>query len=302
MVAATSALTATSLRSTSPALARSVSAVVAASWPSERSASVQRVGGVLGTQLELIGGGFGAPDQEVLEAADAAVEHVGDLGRAHAEPLVDLGGLGTDGVRDLAAARRDNAADRADTAVERVDDALAVVDQTGGEIVDARGEARLELRQAHVDRAGQLAGVTGQPLIEGIDVIAHCLGHVLRALAEPLDQFAAIGLHGAVELGHVAVDQAAERHSIARHLFGERGTALGEHLLEGLQPGGQHVLDRVGAAAERLRQRLGVVAERAGHRVAAVDQIVGDARAGLFQLGDHFVAAFAQAGRQDVAG
>ena len=139
-------------------------------------------------------------------------------------------------------------------------------------------------------------------LIEGVDVIAHRLGDVLGALTQPLHQFAAIGLHGAVELGHVAGDQAAERGGVARDLLAERGAAMVEHVLEGLQARGQHVLDRVAAVGEHLRQAFGVFAEGVGHRVAAADQGVGDARAGLLQLGDHVAAAQAQIEHQRVAG
>ena len=191
--------------------------VESASWPSERSASdelvlidwpsslqagMQRVGGGLGAGLELIGDGLGAPDQQVLEAADAAVERVGDLERARAQRLVDLGDLGADRVRDLGAARRDGAGDRADAAVERVDD-VAGRRRSGGVVRSVTREPRLasncDSRTSSEPVSSPERPVT--PLIEGIDVIAHRLGHVLRALAEPLDQFAAIGLHGAVELG-----------------------------------------------------------------------------------------------------
>ena len=45
----------------------------------------------------------------------------------------------------------------------------------------------------------------GDAGVEIVQVVAHRAGNVLRALAEPLDHLAAIGLHGAVELGEVAV-------------------------------------------------------------------------------------------------
>jgi hypothetical protein len=138
----------------------------------------------------------------------------------------------------------------------------------------------LELREPHVDRAGEFAGAAGQALIERIDVIAHRLGYILGALAQALHQFAAIGLHGAVELGDVTGDQAAERVGVARDLFAERGAALVEHVLEGLQARGQHVLDRVAAAVEHLRQGFGVLAEVVDHRVA-----------GRTQRGVHFLGA-----------
>ena len=68
------------------------------------------------------------------------------------------------------------------------------------------------------------------------------------ALAEPLDQLAAVGLHGAVELAEVAGDEVAERRGIARDLFAELGAAVVEHVLERLQPRRQHFAHRVAAA------------------------------------------------------
>ena len=200
------------------------------------------------------------------------------------------------------AARRDGAGHRADTVVERIDDLLTALGQPRVELGDAGGEALLELREAGVDRTGDLAGVAGDALIESVDVIAHRLGDVLGALTEPFHQFAAIGLHGAVELGDVAGDQAAERRGVARDLLAERGAAVVEHVLEGLQARAQHGLDLVAAVGEHMRQAFGVLAEGIGHRVAALDHGVGNARAGLLQLGDHVAAAQAQIEHQRVAG
>ena len=121
-----------------------------------------------------------------------------------------------------------------------------------GEAGHARAEHLLELREPLVDRAGEFAGAAVDALVEGVDVIAHRFGHVLGALAEAFDQFAAVGLHGAVELGHVAGDEAAERGGVARDLLAELGAALVEHVLEGLQARCQHLLDGVAAGVERL--------------------------------------------------
>ena len=71
---------------------------------------------------------------------------------------------------------------------------------------------------------------------ERIDV-----GDFLGALAQPLDQLAAVDLDGAVELGEVLRDQVAERLGVARNLLGELGAAMGEHLLERLQARGEHL-------------------------------------------------------------
>ena len=59
-------------------------------------ARVERVGGRLGADLDLLGDVLGAADQQLLEAADAGVEVVGDLDGAGAERLVDLVDLGAD--------------------------------------------------------------------------------------------------------------------------------------------------------------------------------------------------------------
>ncbi len=167
-------------------------------------AGMQRVGGGLGAGLELIGDGLGAADQQFLEAADAAVERIGDFERARAQGLVDLVDLGADRIRDLGAARIDGAGHRADAAVERVDDLLAAAGQVWARPVTRDPSMLPRTARAAVERAGELAGAAADALIEGIDVIAHRLGHILGALAQPLHQFAAIGFHGAVELGDVA--------------------------------------------------------------------------------------------------
>ena len=101
---ATSSLTPVSVRSASLALVRIASVVESASC-AERAfgfrridldrlaellhARIERVGGGLGAGLDLVGDGLGAADQQFLEAADAAVERVGDLERARAQRLVD---------------------------------------------------------------------------------------------------------------------------------------------------------------------------------------------------------------------
>ena len=161
---------------------------------------------------------------------------------------------------------------------------------------------RLELRQALVERAGDLAGPAGDALIERVDIVAHRLGDVLRALAETLDQFAAVGLHGVVEFGDVAGDQVAEVAGVARDFLGELGAALVEHFLEGLQARRQHVLDRFAAAVERGDERFGAVAEGVRDRIAAARDGVGDARAGLLELGDDVAAAQGQVEHERVAG
>ena len=71
-----------------------------------------------------------------------------------------------------------------------------------------------------------LAGAAGHALVEGVDVITQGFGHILRALAKPANQLAAIVLHGVVELGDVAGDQVAEVAGVAGYLLGELGARL----------------------------------------------------------------------------
>ena len=51
--------------------------------------------------LDLLGDGLGAADQQLLEAADAGVEGVRDLHGAGAERLVDVVDLGADRLGEL---------------------------------------------------------------------------------------------------------------------------------------------------------------------------------------------------------
>ena len=74
----------------------------------------------------------------------------------------------------------------------------------------ARAEKRLELRQTLVECRRYLAGAAGHALIKGVDVITQGLGHILRALAKPANQLAAVVFHRMVELCDVPGDQVAE--------------------------------------------------------------------------------------------
>ena len=139
-------------------------------------------------------------------------------------------------VGELLAARVDRGGDVADAPVERGDDFLAAFRQRLGDVHDARGEGLverlgaaverfLEARQALVERRGDFGRFGGDAGVEGVDIGPHRLADLLGALAEPFDQLAAVGLHGAVELGDVAGDQVAQRGAVARNLLGELGAA-----------------------------------------------------------------------------
>ena len=123
-VRATSSLTPVSLRSASPA--PSADGVAGGDRQRGRAsarlrrvdfddlaqlfhARIERVGGGLAAGLDLRGDRLGAADQQLLEAADAAVERGRRLRCARrAERAVDLAGLGADGRRP----RRCRAVDR----------------------------------------------------------------------------------------------------------------------------------------------------------------------------------------------
>src|SRR3974390_2857040 len=195
-------------------------------------ALMQRFGGGPGAGFDLVGGGFRAAGPKVFETADPALQRVGDLERARAQGPVNLAHLGADRVGDFGAARIDSDSPRADAAVERLDPFLAALDHKGSQIGDTSGQRRLELRGAGVNRADQFAGAAGDTLVESVDVIAHCLRDLMRALAKALDQFGAVSLPSVVKFGEMARDQAADRSGVTRDLFSERGTALAEPVLE----------------------------------------------------------------------
>ncbi len=132
--------------------------------------------------------------------------------------------------------------------VERGDDLLAAFGQRLGDVHDARGEGVveglgaaverfLEARQALVEGRGDLGRLGADLAVEAVDVVVHRGRDFGGALAETFDQLAAVGLHGAVELGEVAGDEVAEGGGVAGDLLGELGAAVREHLLERLQAG-----------------------------------------------------------------
>ncbi len=92
--------------------------------------------------------------------------------------------------------------------------------------------------------------------VEVVEVGPHRVDDFLGALAEPFDHFAAVGLHGAVELAEVAGDEVAERRGVARDVLRQLGAAVVEHVLERLQAGGEHFAHRVAAGADGLGERF----------------------------------------------
>src|ERR1700692_3027497 len=102
-----------------------------------------------------------------------------------------------------------------DGLVEGFDPGVERVIETG----DAGTERGLELQQALVERSGDLAAVRSQAGVEIVDIVLQGIRDILGALTHALDDLAAEGLDGAVELRDVAGDQRPERAGVAREFF-----------------------------------------------------------------------------------
>src|SRR5580692_3814052 len=102
---------------------------------------------------------------------------------------------------DLAVERR---VEIADPAIERGIEIADLAIERGIEIGDTISERGLELQETLVQRGGDLAAVRGQAAVEGIDIGLQRLRYILGALTHAIDDFAAEGFDGAVELGNMA--------------------------------------------------------------------------------------------------
>ena len=199
----------------------------------------------LSAHLDLRGDRLNAADQELLEAVDPRIERRGNLERARAEAGVDLVRPGVERVRKRSTARVDGAARLVDTLLERADDILAAVGKRSRDLRHTRTERLIERVDAPIERIAQprdplvhagrsFGGARAHPGVEVVDMGTHRLGDFHGAVAQPLDQLAAVDLHGAVELAEVLRDQVPERLRVARDLVGKLGAAMGEHVLERL--------------------------------------------------------------------
>ena len=83
-------------------------------------------------------------------------------------------------------------------------------------------ERLAEPRDALIHDGRGLSGARADAAVEVVDVRAHRLGNFLGALAQALNQFAAIDLHGAVEFAEMLGYQPTERLGVARAEEGER--------------------------------------------------------------------------------
>ena len=182
-------------------------------------------------------------------------------------------------------------------AISRTRCAERVVERLGAAV-----ERLLEAHQPQVERVGDFAGLAADALVEIVDAGAHRVGDRLGAVAEPLDQFGAMHLHGAVEFAEMAGDQIAERGGIVGDAFGEGGAALREHFLERDQARAQHFLQRVAVGADGGGDGVGGAAERLHHLSVRAEDGFGDGGAGLFELRDDVAATQAEIEQQRIAG
>ena len=279
----------------------------------------EQVDGGLAARLDLLGHALGAPAQKIFETADARIQIVGDLHRLDAQRAVDVVDLGADAVGELGAARVDDAADVGDALVERAHHFVTALGDLPGDVRDAGGERlaeRLgppvegvaETIEVLVEARRDLGRLDRDAGVEIVQVVAHRARNVLRALAETLDHLAAVGLHGAVELGKMAGDEIAERAGVACDPFGELGAAVVEHVLERLQPRREQVAHRVAAVGddvgefaaalvEHVLERLQPNREQFAHHIVATVNHVGELAAALME----HVLERLQPGREQVA-
>ena len=123
-------------------------------------------------------------------------------------------------------------------------------------------------------------------LVESVEIVPHHVVDVGGALGEVLDELAAMGLHGAIELADMARDEIAERRRIASDLFAEFGPGMVQHLLECGQPRRQQFPQLVAVGGDDLGDVLGAFLQRIGNGGAARIERFGDARgAGPQRLG-----------------
>ena len=147
-------------------------------------ARVEHVGGGLGADLDLLGDVLGAADQQLLEAADAGVEGVGDF-EARVPSDLSMSSICAPIVSASLAPRvLMTPVTSLDALVERGDDLLAAFGQRLGDVHDARGEGvverlgaaverLLEARQALVEGRGDFGRLGADLGVEAVDVVAH---------------------------------------------------------------------------------------------------------------------------------
>ena len=169
-------------------------------------------------------------------------------------------------------------------------------------MVDAALQRGLELRKALVQRGGDLAAIRGQAGIEGVDIGLEAVGDVLGALAHPLDDLAAEGLDGAVELGDVAGDQCAQRAAVAREFFRQFAALVLHQFVEGAHLQRKRIVRGLGLADDLGDQRVDGDVERVAGLVAGGEDAGREAVAGFVDLVDEIGAAQLEFQQQRVGG
>ena len=254
------------------------------------------------------------PDVEGLfQRADAGVDDIGDRLGARIEGLLQRADVAVDifgdrlgprieGLFERAEAAVDGVVERLDLAVERgveVDD-LAV--ERSVEVGDAAAEIGLELQQPLVQRRGDLAAIGGQAGVEIVDIVLQGIGDILGALAHALDDFAAEGLHGAVEFRNMPGDQGAERAAVAGEFLRQFAALVLHQFVERAHLQRQRVVRGFGLADDLGHQRIHRDVERLAGLVAGGEDLVGEPIAGIVDLADEIAAAQLEFEQQRVRG
>src|SRR3954452_11323247 len=193
----------------------------------------------LSAYLDLRGDRLDPANQEFLEAGDPRIERCGNFEGTRAEARVDLVRLGVQRVRKRRTARIDGATRLVDTLLKRTDDILAAVGKRSRDLHHTRTERLIERVDAPIKRIAEprdalvhagccFSGARAYPGVEIVDMGTHRFGDFYGAVAQPLDQLAAVDLYGAVEFAEVLRDQVAERLGVTRDLLGKLRAAVGE--------------------------------------------------------------------------
>ena len=175
------------------------------------------------------------PIEQFLEPSDASVEIAGDLHRAIAERVVDIRDLGADLLGEFGAARVDGPGHVADTLVERGNDLLAAFGKGLGDIHHARAERVIERLGATVER-----------FLEARQTLVECRGDLGRLGGDLVVERIDISAH---RLAHVlsalpkpldqfsaiGLHRAVELREMARDQAAERGR-VARDLLGQLDP------------------------------------------------------------------
>ena len=119
------------------------------------------------------------------------------------------------------------------TAVDGLIEPFDLVVERSVEVADAGAERGFELQQALIEGGGDLAAVRDQAGVESVDVVLEAVADLLGARAHALDDLAAEGFDGTIELGDMARDQRAERAAVAGEFFRKFAALVLHQFVEG---------------------------------------------------------------------